>query len=233
VHELQSRWEHGAGIRWAMSPEQLGQLVGTALHHCSVAVEMATSTFSPSNSSLHTWLTWDLATIPVLPKCQINSVDVNCTQVCNNSEALFTSQSNNLVTCGLWTTLVTEHSQPGPYSDPNKTVDWTNNTVAEYIDEFFPGTGLNLGDFQNAAINASMYADTISNCLEDMYNNVKDWSFSDNGFTPAACTRQELFPIGPGNSSLKDCLQAICSPLTLNPDLAGIGVSPASSRLDR
>ena len=79
-------------------------------------------------------------------------------------------------------------------------------------------------------------ADTVSNCLGFIYRNVKEWSFSDNGNTASACTRNDLFPLlNPGSvnsttQALKNCWNSIYSPLTLNPHLADIGVSLSDTR---
>ena len=182
------------------------------------------ATFSPSNSSIHSWLSFDGTTLPTLPTCQYNNSVVSCSQACNDSVSLFSdssSQSNSLVTCGLWTSLVMASTDVAA----NGTLGPTNSTNAssDLLTPFQP-LNLNASDYQNA----SVYADIISNCLQDIYQNVKQFTFAaDDGITLAACTRHELFPVGPGNNSLNDCLQGICSPLTLNPDLAGIGVGSA------
>lgn len=66
---------------------------------------------------------------------------------------------------------------------------------------------------------------------------MKEYSFFDDGQVAVACTRNDLFPLGAGGGpvdsimrALQDCLDAICIPLTLNPDFAGIGVSPSYTR---
>lgn len=71
-----------------------------------------------------------------------------------------------------------------------------------------------------------------------LYYNAKFFTYADDGTTIAACTREELFPLGsntntsaPITSALQTCLSAICAPITLNPDLAGIGVRLLSVRL--
>ena len=183
---------------------------------------MASATFSPSNSSIHTWFSFNGTNLPKLPTCQWNHTDVSCTQVCNDSVALFTSQSDNLVTCGLWTSLVLKYIQQNGTYFPTDNFETAEN-ISRIILPPFERFDLNTSNFRNASI----YADTISNCFQSIYTNVKEYSFDDDGNDKiaTACTRQVLFPAAGSNSSVKDCLGAICSPLTLDPDLAGIGVS--------
>ena len=190
------------------------------------------SLFTPSTSSIDSWLKFDGVKLPALPTCQLNGTDVGCRQVCNNSTELFNAtdphSNNNLVTCGLWTSLVLAYSDPS-YVEANGTLGSVKDNSSQTLLAPFERLDLNESDFQNA----SQYADTISSCFEFIYINTKAFSFDDNGKTPAACTRDDLFPVGSYNysnsgfeytTSLKDCLQEICSPLTLDPDLAGIGV---------
>ena len=178
-----------------------------------------------SSSSIQPWLDFSSTEIPTLLPCtSANSTTVSCAQVCNDSTVLFQNQSSNLVTCGIWTTIVVAsgaNESHNPF-DP----DFLQLKPA------FADVGLVPSMYQYTA----SYADTISDCLEFIYHNSKEWSFSDDGNTVAACTRNDLFPFltpGPVTSTtqaLEDCLKSICSPLTMNPDLAGIGVSPSDAR---
>lgn len=180
---------------------------------------MASATFTPSNSTIADWLHFDWKTVPALTNCQLDNMNVSCTGVCNNSTALFAGPTNNLVNCGIWTSLVMGYTE----SEFNQTLGPTENaSIYDSLFSPFQSLDLNASNFQNT----SLYADTISHCFEFLYINVKRFSFADDGKTPAACTRPDLFPVTYGNTSLKDCVGEICSPLTLNPDLAGIGVSP-------
>lgn len=77
------------------------------------------------------------------------------------------------------------------------------------------------------------YADTISACLTYIYLNVKQYTFKDDSMIFGPCTKTGLFlPFGSNQNttqytsdSLDLCLDAICAPATMNPDLAGIGAS--------
>ena len=146
-----------------------------------------------------------------------------CTQVCDDSASLFAPHTDNLVTCGVWSTLLSAYTAFGP----NNTL--VPNDDKESIDLFnrFGDVGLGIGVIEYA----TAYADIISTCFQLLYYNARFFTYSDDGSTIGACTREVLFPLGsnmnsstPIISALQTCLAAICSPITLNPDLAGIGV---------
>lgn len=206
-----------------------------------------------SNSSISGWVGFDTSGLPTIYPCQhVNDTsgiavltNASCAQVCNDSVSLFwpptdNPPTNNLVTCGLWTTLMGQYT----YLGPNNELQYDTTINTEGLLSPFQGTGLNESDVQYLP----SYTDTISDCFERIYVNAKKFTFSDDGRAASACTRDELFPLAPSTSpsdpsgdsptygladaafkptidALKDCLDATCSPLTLNPDLAGIGVS--------
>ena len=196
-----------------------------------------------SNSSISDWLEFDGTSFD-LPSCQyvnytghltyfdageslIDSVPdittASCAQVCNDSASLFAPHTNNLVTCGLWSTLLSSYTAFGP----NNSLVANNNENSTDLFNQFSELGLDLSVLDYA----TSYADTISTCFQLLYYNAKFFTYSDDGTTVEACTREVLFPLGsntnsstPITSALQTCLSAICSPITLNPDLAGIGV---------
>ena len=197
-----------------------------------------------SNSSLYDWLHFDGADVNLL-SCQyvnytghlhyfddggavIDSLPVirneSCSQVCKDSASIFAPHTNNLVTCGLWSTFLSAYTVFGPDDTllPNQDV----KSLALF--EQFEEVGLD----QQSLKYATAYADTISTCFQLLYYNAKFFTYADDGTTIAACTREVLFPLGsntntsaPVTAALQTCLEAICSPITLNPDLAGVGVS--------
>ena len=178
-----------------------------------------------SKSSIQPWLDFSSNQIPTLRPCtNENLTTVSCAQVCNHSAVLFQDQSSNLVTCGIWTTIVGARGA-------NESQNPFDPDLLQLM-QTFANVGLIPSIYQYTA----SYAETISDCLQFIYRNIKEYSFSDNGDTAVACTRNDLFQFlnpGPFNSTtqaLQDCLKSICSPLTLNPDLAGIGVSPSDAR---
>ena len=196
-----------------------------------------------SNSSVSAWLQFN-GTGPSLTSCQyvnytghldylegggaaINSLPditpMSCAQVCNDSASIFSPHTNNLATCGLWSTVLSGYTSFGPNNSllPNEDHDSTD------LFDLFHEVGLGLGAIEYA----TSFADIISTCFQLLYYNAKFLTYSDDGTTVAACTREVLFPLGsntntttPSTSALEECLEAICSPITLNPDLAGIGV---------
>ena len=202
---------------------------------------------SLANSSISTWLQFNQTSFS-LPSCQyvnytghlkyietggaiIDTVpditNVSCNQVCNDSASLFSPHTDNLVTCGLWSTLLSAYTVFGP---DNSLVLNEKDQSLDLLGRFEPvGLGLDVLEY------ATSYADIISSCFQLLFYNAKFFTYSDDGTTVSACTREVLFPLGsntnstvPVQSALQECLEAICSPITLNPDLAGIGVSPSS-----
>ena len=202
-----------------------------------------------SNSSVADWLQFN-GTIFDLTPCQyvnytghldyldggvtiIDTVpdvyNASCSQVCNDSASLFAPHTKNLAICGLWSTLLSSYTFFGPNNSllVNGNGDWAG------LSSPFDNVGLSLDVLDYA----TAYADTISTCFQLLYYNAKFFTYSDDGTTTTACTREVLFPLGsntntstPITSALQTCLEAICSPITLNPDLAGIGVRLFSCR---
>lgn len=197
-----------------------------------------------SNSSIREWLQFDGSAGPQIYPCQLvtdpveflinttTRVDIKpapCSHVCNNSLSLFwpfagDRPNRNLVTCGLWTVIMSSLT----HMDHNNTLQYSAiDKVAKYT-ALFAEVGLTEDD----NLYLPSYVDTISNCLELIYINVKAFSYSDDQKSPEACNGNLLFSndltkakFTPDLRPARDCLDATCAPLTLNPDLAGIGVS--------
>ncbi len=191
------------------------------------------SWFNSSASSIQAWLDFN-GTLPTITPCRDlemghrefpRVIEANCTTVCNHTLSLYSPLVNNLVTCGLWTTLISAYTTIGP---ENCLVS-NNNDKSTHLLEQFQELGFN-GDVHEQAL---AVADSISWRLQLLHYDAKFLTSSNDGTTPVACTRNILFPLGSNSNStnhtlqaLRSCLQTICSPVTLNPDLAGIGVSP-------
>lgn len=193
----------------------------------------AMSWFNSSASSVQAWLDFN-GTLPTITSCHDvqmghrefpRVIEANCTTVCNQTLSLYSPPYDNLVTCGLWTTLISAYTTigPGNYLVPN-----CNNQSTHLLKQF-----QELGFNDDVHEQALAVADSISSRLQLLYFDAKFLTSSNDGSTPLACTRSILFPLGSNSNStdhtlqaLRTCLQAICSPVTLNPDLAGIGVSP-------
>ena len=210
-----------------------------------------------SNSSLHNWISfnetaWNNASFPPcqyvnwttpsadeptygLPLPIVTKAD--CTQVCNDSLSLFGRQ-DNLATCGLWSTLVYAYNFNGSGPDPRRFIE----KAPEDLLDSFANVGLDAYDpeyFQWAG----SYADVMSPCFVYVYQNVKAWRSADAYFVPGSCTRNGLFPYSSSSnlsnssadvnfnrsaSALHACLTDLCSPVALDPELAGVGVSSSS-----
>ena len=156
----------------------------------------------------------------------------SCAQVCNDSVSLFGNQ-DNLATCGLWSTLVYAYnSDPGSAPNPKLFI----KKAPEDLLDSFANVGLNAYDPEYAE-SAVSYVDVMSACFVFLYQNVKIMKSADDGLVSSACIKNGLFPYTPGlylgvhgtiynsTTALDTCLVDICSPVALNPEFAGVGVS--------
>lgn len=196
------------------------------------------------------WLKFDGTNLPTIQACQsvefnktsyANETDneydstygslilnnINCAQVCNQSFSLFEPSNNGtLTTCGIWTTLISAAT----YQPLDQSLLLDNSTSAHLLEPFlepFQAVGLNESLIQYAP----SYADSISACLVDTYLSAKNGSSVDETLVPIDCMSNNLFAFASGPSSinstltsLSNCLNQICSTVTLNTDLTGIGV---------
>ena len=178
--------------------------------------------------------TYDLS-LPII-------TNASCTQVCNHSLSLFGEQSD-LATCGLWSSLVYAYNFDGSAPDPNR---YTAKAPVDMLNSF-ANVGLDAHDpeyFQSAV----SYADVMSACFIYLYQNVKAWKAADDGLVSGACTKNGLFPYSPGSNmtdssaevnfnhsanAVYNCLVDICSTVSLNPELAGVGVSLSNMMIRR
>ena len=117
-----------------------------------------------------------------------------------------------------------------------------NQSVADVF-EHFQAVGLD----SSVLPYTQSYAGTISSCFLETYVGVNAWSvYDDDDVVPSRCRVDSIFPslallpqlgedrkisnqtfeisIDLALRSLGKCLAALCSPRTLNPDIAGIGV---------
>ena len=182
------------------------------------------------NSSIQPWLDFQLSELPTsIPSCQTHQPDssiglINCTTVCNNTND-FEQKSlpNNLLTCGLWSTLTVLDSYHGVAANYNQTFPQLDPSLLQRF-EFL---GLDSGDkaYGFAAVNA------LSTYLSALDLLVKAPAIQDEEGIYGPCNEQSLFPrrpvtTGDGlHSNLLACVESICSPRTLDQDLGGIGVS--------
>lgn len=176
-----------------------------------------------SNSSIQPWLDLDLnadnlpATITPCQNRQKGGRIVlgNCTTVCDDAGLLlYADQPNSLLTCGLWATLATLTQYAFLTND--------YHTLLGRFDSL----GLDAGNatYAYAARNA------VSTAMNTMLKITKVQTYQGGSSLEGACSEQALFPTstleldGDLPQFLRTCVNAICAPRTLNPDLGGIGV---------
>ena len=145
-----------------------------------------------SNSSLQSWMSfnetnwnnisfrpcqyvnWTLPSVDELVNKSSLPVitDASCTQVCNDSGSLFGWQ-DNLVTCGIWSTLAYAHN----FADGSPNTTRFIEKAPEDLLNSFADVGLDAYDpeYFESAMN---YADVMSTCFVYLYKNVKS---TDNG----------------------------------------------------
>ena len=158
--------------------------------------------------------------------------DDNCTMACHAYEfatfgytddppysVLFDAEMpNNLLTCGLWASMAVAQGHP---TGPDR--------------EAFLSLGL---DYEDSAY-MSKATESVSTALTVLYKTVTTGTYLYDGKIPESCGSTALFgptaamgirAMGIGGEILKlftlqNCIDEICSPRELNPDLGGIGVS--------
>ncbi|KAL8708730.1 MAG: hypothetical protein Q9220_006456 [cf. Caloplaca sp. 1 TL-2023] len=202
-----------------------------------------------TGSSIQPWLDLKLdgpfcrldlstATVPAtIPLCQTRlngSQEIilgNCTSVCNSTASFLDDElPNNLLTCGLWVSLVTLDTLNEDTSDPQR--EAVRNHYQEVLTRFTP-LGLDAGNeaYAFAATGA------VSTLMLALMRDTRLATYQADSIH-ASCSQQVLFPItGSLNYNndvpqhVRDCVTAICAPRSLNPDLGGIGVRMKHSML--
>ena len=182
-----------------------------------------------SNSSIHTWLDYNLENpLPILHPCAIRTgnsttqvpsvATTNCSLVCTNNTSLFDPATpDNLVHCGIWTSVVS-----------NWQAEYEAITaIPDALLDPFRAIGLNRTD----ALDISAGKETFGSCFSAIYALSRLGTIEADGSIAASCTSNNLFPNDLSNSSvhnttgsIANCVDAICTPATLNPDIGGIGV---------
>lgn len=179
-----------------------------------------------TNSSIQPWLDFDGRNLPAsIPSCRYidegadayrNLSTTDCGRVCGSTQILYsTSNPNNLFTCGLWITSTLN------YYDAGKTQFWEDLLVR------FEGLGLNSSNVTQAyaarnAISTTMYSLEQASVLN---------TYQSGSSSHGSCSEQALFPdlfsVHEPNlpKYLHKCVNTICAPPSLNPDIGGIGVS--------
>ena len=186
----------------------------------------------PSKSAIKPWLDFN-GTLPFLGPCtDYEERATSCSQVCNDSYNIFqplcsTPTNNNLAICGIWVARLVEYiDYYGLTSltfNGSTDINWTSLTPSAF----------NLTSFELVQDTANL----ISTAFEKMYVDLVGADSQSSNLVPQACEVQTLFPYAANvygltglelrktmADSLKSCVSQICSPATLNADLAGIGV---------
>ena len=150
--------------------------------------------FDGVNSTLRDWVFYNLSQ-PVWQLSPCQTVDattgsisyISCSQICNNSEALFDSsvQTSNLQTCGVWTTLLSAYSCMAP----NRELSLANNGSIASTRKAYDALGLD----QEVYEYASSYANTIGTGHSFIYFDVLGYPYSDDGKIAGPYTGTRLF----------------------------------------
>ena len=203
------------------------------------------------NSSIQPWLDFEGKTLPAtISPCKTGILsddyqrlqglpDGDCSQICNDTHILdqYSAETGtNLLTCGLWASVAMLESYRSQLESHYSSAIASGYGFAgndEYTSMLsrFESFGLDANDtaFVFATRNAISFV--MSDMLKDTTISSTSTSFG------GVCSEQGLFPeldslmlhtIAVGvqiQSSVRTCLDAICSPKRLNSDLGGIGVS--------
>lgn len=156
----------------------------------------------------------------------------SCQEVC--SEYLAFSDPRrpvNLLNCGLWAKLATiwlrKSNLPFHVPEKNGTRPIEPSDLEDPLQEF-TSQGL---DYHNES-----YLNIVTGAVSSMLASFPNLEESERYLLrPTACSEAELFSferstIRPTRSGLWPCLNILCTPSTLNPDLGGIGVTESFER---
>ena len=176
---------------------------------------------------------------------------VSCSTACKRSQLLLDVTTPNLVTCGQWSFLINAWTSTPSSAEtdrsftdalkPFEIVGLDIPNISSATSHISDKSRIPDVDEVPAAAKGLVVADLISTCLTGLYQISQEYgSVSAEGSVPAACTTSQLFTnryasggykvstveevLKPMTSSLGSCVNAICSPVTADLDLAGIGV---------
>ena len=165
-----------------------------------------------------------------LPLCQTGDhsggpvVLGNCTEVCEFANTLLDADlPNNLLTCGLWATLITLDN----YSTavPGQTIEAVHEQYQDVLRRF-DTLGLDASNSTYVSATIEAVSTTLFTLLKE--NRIQTYQSSS---IQGPCDQQTLFLIPSWASDtdvpqlLRNCISAIYAPRSLNPDLGGVGVS--------
>ena len=185
---------------------------------------------SPLNIS--SWLETGPDSIPDrIFRCQLpdhgasrpNSTFGDCNSVCNDSMMILDpSPPNNLLTCGLWSTVLMRN--------------YYNSIIKPAS---YPQAGVQLLEFASLGLrtNYTTYpyeaVGPLSTSLEVLQKASRFGPYQADKASQGACGQPVLFPSNLESNLTKQlhkCVDVICLPQIINPNLGGIGVSQWSCR---
>ena len=169
------------------------------------------------NSCIQPWLDYPYSQGSFTPRCHdpyplYGAPPDSCMAVCNTSSLL--GWSNNLLTCGYWANLAALSAQNAgslSHGPPLQELKKCNEV------------GLNASD--TAYVKASQ--DAISSRLNGIGKSTRALMYQIDTSYYEPCSRLTLFS---SSTTVHTCIDAICAPRTLNPDLGGVGVSLSRHR---
>jgi len=190
-----------------------------------------------SDCSIQPWLNFNYNQLQAVLPCHIvtfqeaspldakSMTRASCEDTCTDSTQIFQSETDNLLTCGLWSTIASHY-----YAAPT-----ARNDLSQADDSGIALYNERLGPFDDVGLDSdslrilSNVAEAIASCFASLYLFSRYPSVADDGNVAVECTQDILFspPVdsfGWEVSAIAGCLGKICSPRTLNPDIAGVGV---------
>jgi hypothetical protein len=181
-----------------------------------------------SNSSIQAWLDFRGDKLPAtIAPCQARLTwkgaiaFVNCTRVCNSILSLLDHNlPNNLLPCGLWSSLTT--------LDYHSSLLTTK--LRDHVQALLQSFG-RLGLDASNAIYAYAAGNAVSTSMSILDKVTRMQTYQGDQYFRGACNEQILFSTYSITWSMnfwrpsQACVENICSPRTLNPDLGGVGVS--------
>ena len=163
------------------------------------------------DSCLQPWLDYPSSQGTVAPRCidpypNHGSPLDSCMTVCNSSSSSRTT--DNLLTCGYWANLAARSARKVASSD---------GPLLQELEKFNE-VGLDAND--TAYVEASQ--DALSSVLNEIGKSSRAMMYQTDTSYYEPCSKLALFS---SSTAVHTCIDAICAPRTLNPDLGGVGVS--------
>ena len=166
------------------------------------------------------------STVPTGMGCSTGGPLTNCSNVCSNTTQLFDPAfPENIVTCASWASTCTFLNEEKVNSESIST-NWT------FLHPPFEEVGLNLSNNSSDMMVEGLTGD-VTACLADLYQ--RSHYSAETPDIPSACSKSNLFSyhgttLDLGESGTRPCIEELCTPSQLDPDIGGIGVSPHTTK---